>query len=176
MRRERQLSLFGSNTVSLEDYKKLLLTGTRRKQIERKFMKDIIKSANALDLPAIHIEYFCGNKFYPTCSGAKNNPHPPVRAICPKCGKTVLAVCTNRINRGLAGQFDILGISWAIETKHKRNLGAEKAKNSSRQENIVPWYESFGVPHITANEGDNQEIWHFLQEQKIRKEMGKDIS
>jgi len=145
MAKKNQLSLFGDNTVSMEDYKRSLLKGKRRKE-EKKLMDDIVSAAASLDLPSVHIEYYCGNKFYPTCSGKRKQPHAPARAICPVCKKPVLAVCTNRINRGLVGQFDILGVSWAIETKHKRNKGRQVATLSATKKLIVPWYESLKVP------------------------------
>ena len=121
-----QTSLFKpkkeSNLVSIEKYKEMCETKHKRKQHEKKYMADIMKLARSLNLPCIHIEHFCGNKFFPTCSGSKKRPHKETKLICPICHRPVIATCVNRINKNLAGHFDILGISWAIETKHKKNI------------------------------------------------------
>ncbi len=163
-KRNEQISLFprDKNMVSLEEYKEMV-SNKKPKQHEKKFMNSIIQVANTMDLPAIHIEYFCGNKFYPTCSGSRYVKHAPTRAICPTCHKPVLAVCVNRINKGLSGNFDILGIEWAIETKHKINKGEQDAKLSPRQIVKKNLYDSTNIPNIAINESDNQLAFDFLR-------------
>ena len=140
------------NLVSLEEFKKTV--SEKPKQHEKKFMNDIMRIAASFDLPCIHIQYYCGNKFFPTCSGTKTKPHKPTRAFCPVCQKPILAVCTNRINRGLSGHYDILGISWAIETKHKVNKGKQKIKLADNQKNREIIYDIYNIPNIAINESD----------------------
>lgn len=151
------------NLVPIEEYREMATTGKKKTAHERKFMNSTIKTAFALDLPCIHIEYFCGNKFYPTCSGTGSQKHKSIRAICPTCGKDVLAICVNRINKGLAGHFDILGVEWAIETKHKINKGEQEAKPEGSQifKNIL--YDVVEIPHIIANEADDLKVYQFLR-------------
>jgi len=158
-----QQSLFGveKNRVSLEDYKKSV--SKKPKQHEKVYMNSLIKTATSMDLPCIHIEYFCGNKFYPTCKGTRFAPHKETRAICPCCGKPVLATCINRINKGLAGHYDIIGVEWAIESKHKINKGKQVAKPSIRQSIKELYYDCMGVPNIIVNESDEQIAFNFLK-------------
>ena len=152
-----------SNMVSMEEYRKIAGKEHKRTRHEKKFMSGIIEVAHALDLPCVHIEYFCGNKFYPTCTGRGSHKHAPARAICPTCGRPVLAICVNRINKGLAGHYDILGIDWALETKHKTNKGKQKAKGDRGQRIKSSLYETTKVPHLVVNEDDEEEIWQFLK-------------
>lgn len=125
-------------------------------------MNDIIRAAFSMGLPCIHIEYYCGNKFYPSCSGTKENPHEPANAICPTCGEPVLAECTNVLNKNLKGHYDIIGIAWAIETKHKINKGAQDATLDPAQSIRRYLYDLKGVPNISANESNDKEVLAFL--------------
>lgn len=151
------------NFVSIEEYREMATAGSKKTSHEKKFMNTIIGTAYSLDLPCVHIEYFCGNKFYPTCTGGKYKKHRPMRAVCPGCGQEVLAICVNRINKGLTGHFDILGIDWAIETKHKINKGPQIAKPSGSQIIKNALYEITAVPHMTVNESNEQEVFSFLR-------------
>jgi len=166
-----QQSMFcrDSNMVSIEEYRELVEKKHNRTSHEKKFMSGIIEVAHALDLPCVHIEYFCGNKFYPTCTGRFGHKHAPARAICPICGEAVLAVCVNRINKGLAGHYDILGIDWAMETKHKINKGKQRAKGDKGQKIKSVLYETTKVPHLVVNEDDDEKIWKFLKDLHNRK-------
>lgn len=156
-----QESLFPQeqNLVTLEEYKNM---GGKRKQHEKKFMKEVMEAAFALDLPCIHIEYFCGNKFYATCDSCSTKQNR-VRAVCPSCHRPVVVTCHNRINKHLAGHHDILGIDWAIETKHKINKGKQSAKGDIGQQIKSVIYDACAVPNITVNEADNIEIFNFLR-------------
>lgn len=125
-------------------------------------MSDIIRAAFSLGLPCIHIEYYCGNKFYPTCSGSPDHPHEKRRAICPECGNEVLAVCQNVLNKNLKGHYDIIGIAWAVETKHKTNKGPQEASLDRSQEIRRQLYDVTNVPNISVNESDDRKILAFL--------------
>lgn len=161
------------NLVPLEKYMEMAAAGAMRTAHEKKFMNTIIETASALDLPCIHVEYFCGNKFYPVCTGGKRKKHKPTRAICPTCGREVLAVCVNRINKGLAGHFDILGIGWAIEIKHKVNKGPQEAKPDKSQVPKSALYQITEVPHLIVNESNEQEVFTFLRERHNEKFPGR---
>lgn len=164
--RFNQTSLFdppASGQMTLEEFRDKIAKSHPPKQHEKKLMQDIMGAARSLDLPCIHIEYFCGNKFYPICQGTKTLPHKPTRAVCPVCHKPVLAVCLNRINKGLAGHYDILGIRWAIETKHKINKGPQQARASLGQQIHGLIYDQFGVPNLTINETGTDQVLPFLK-------------
>ena len=158
-----QQSLFGNvkNNISMEEYKKSF--NKKPKQHEKKYMDTIIKTANSLDLPCFHIDYFCGNRFFPTCSGFGSFRHAPAKAVCPICRKPVLATCVNRINKGLSGHYDIIGIDWAVECKHKTNKGKQIAKPSSRQAIKGLYYDIIGIPNIVVNEDNDLETFQFLK-------------
>jgi len=160
-----QQSLFPGelNRVSIEEYREMAAGINKRTKHEKKFMNTIIETAFALDLPCIHVDYFCGNKFYPTCTGNRFKKHKPTRAICPTCGKDVLAICVNRINKGLAGHFDILGINWAIETKHKVNKGPQTAKPAGSQIFKSVLYQVTEIPQLVVNEADEKVVFDFLR-------------
>lgn len=165
-RRKQDPNLFpDQNMMSLEEFKK---TRSRPKQHEKKFMKDIMQIAKSMGLPCLHIEYFCGNKFYATCDVCSKKQNQPVRAVCPCCGKKVLAHCLNRINKSLTHEFDIVGIRWGIETKHKINKGAQKARGTIGQQIKGLEYDSAGIPHLIINEDDAQQAYNFLE--ALRKE------
>lgn len=157
-----QTSLFPSNFVSMEEYKK----GIKPTQHEKAFMNGIIKAARSMGLPCFHIEYYCGNKFYANCSCTPNLP-----ATCKRCGRPILAHCHNRLNKHLAGHFDIVGLSWAIETKHKINKGKQTAKGTERQEKKKETYDDAQIPNIIINESDDKEALSFLQTLSERKEL-----
>ena len=152
-----------ANFVPIEEYREMASAGLKRTQHEKKFMNTVIETAFALDLPCIHVDYFCGNKFYPTCTGRKGAKHKPAQAVCPTCGQKVLAICVNRINKGLAGHFDILGITWAIETKHKVNMGPQIAKPGKSQIFKSVLYQVTEIPRLVVNEADEKVVWNFLR-------------
>jgi len=163
-----QINLFGdTNTISLEEYAAL---SKPRAAHEKKFMTDLIGAAGAMGLPSIHINYFCGNKFFPICTGTPTHRHQPVRLICPACHQPHLVTCRNRINTALQGHFDILGISWAMETKHKINKGPQTAKPSTSQHSRALTYTSFNIPHIVINESNVPQAIQFLQDRAQHKE------
>lgn len=138
-------------------------------QPERSLMQRIQKRAADIGLPSVHIQNFCGNKFYPQCTGTSLSPHPPERLICPICKRPVLATCRAILNSHLAGQFDILGIAWAIETKHRTTKRKPQApKPSPGQQNHALLYRLHGIPHIMANETDIIPTFHFLDQQAER--------
>ena len=76
----------------------------------------------------------------------------------------VLAHCTNRINKSLSSQPDLIGIAWGLELKHKTNKGKQKAKGTTGQSNMQERYETKGIPYMIANESDAPKILTFLQE------------
>jgi len=152
------------NLVTIEEYREMAAGINKRTKHEAKFMNTIIETAFALDLPCIHVDYFCGNKFYPTCTGNKDKKHKPARAVCPTCGKEVLAICVNRINKGLAGHYDILGINWAIETKHKVNQGPQTAKPAGSQIFKSALYQVTEIPQLVVNEADEKVVFNFLRD------------
>lgn len=161
MRRKTQPSLFpDENMVSLEEFKKVR---SRPRQHEKKFMADIMQIARSLGLPCLHIEYFCGNKFYAICEDCTKRKNYRVEAKCPCCGKRVLAHCINRINKRLTHEFDIVGIEWGIETKHKINKREQKAIGKIGQQIRGFEYDGSGTPHITINEEGAQEAYEWLQ-------------
>lgn len=160
MRKRNQTSLFpDQNMMSLEDYKK---NRTKPKQHEKKFMQDIMQIAKSLGLPCLHIEYFCGNKFYARCDECSRKRKKVVEAKCPCCGKRVLAHCVNRINKILTHEYDIVGVGWGIETKHKINKGPQMARGTIGQQIRGLEYDMEGIPHLTINEDDAQLALEFL--------------
>ena len=165
---KEQVDLFPQelNRVSLEDYKAM---SRKPVQHEKKFMGDIIETAFKLDLPCIHIKYFCGNTFYATCGHCSNERGQKIIAICPVCGRKVLVTCLNRLNRDLAGHFDLLGVDWAIELKHKTNKGPQEAKPAPAQFFKSCLYDVCNIPNLTANEDDSLKVYRFLRELHNRK-------
>jgi hypothetical protein len=160
------------NFVPLSEY----LDSVKPVQHEKKFMRSIMDTAKKMNLPCIHVDYFCGNKFYATCDPCsqlahKRNPGAPrVQAVCSRCHKPVVVTCLNRLNKRLAGHYDILGIDWAIETKHKTTKKKNSpAKLSPRQQVKDIVYDLLDVPHIAVHEGNQDLLWNFLQEQHFRK-------
>lgn len=126
-------------------------------------MHDIMQVATNFDLPCIHIEYFCGNKFYPRCPCGG-------MAVCSKCKRPVLAHCTNRINKGLAGYPDIIGVAWTIEAKHKTNKKKEqKLKLQPNQDAIIVMMKAIGIPALVVNEDNAQEAINFLIKMRDKK-------
>lgn len=152
-----QVGLFGdSNTISPEALK--AAQPARRGKPEKKLMNDIMKIARrTYALPCIHLEYYCGNHF---------------NLSCPKCGHVQLATCHNTINRHLAGHYDIIGIAWAIETKHKVNKGPQDAKPSPRQHDRALTYDLHHIPHIAVNESHTQQLIDFLSTRSKEKYHG----
>jgi hypothetical protein len=164
-KKKLQIELFPGkvmNEVSLEEFKESVKR-KKPKQHEKKFMDDLMGVAFSLDLPCIHIKQFCGNTFIPTCSGSKFHPHAPALAVCPVCHQNVKATCLKRTNSHLAGHWDILGISWAIETKHKINIGPQGAKLSPGQQFKGLLYNVTNIPALAVNESQNMEAFNFLK-------------
>lgn len=161
-KQNKQTSLFqeDSNLISMEEFKKI---SAKRTQHEKKFMGDLIKAAYSMGLPCFHIDYYCGNKFYARCSCNASGDSP---VFCSFCNKPILVECHNTLNKNLSGHFDIIGIGWAIETKHKINKGKQTPKESSRQKIKKEVYEKMGVPNIIVNESGNQEALTFLLEMR----------
>jgi len=131
---------------------------------EKRIMEDLIRAAFALGLPCIHIQYFCGNKFYPVCTGSHERPHAPTPAVCPVCHQRVLAHCRATNNKHLAGHYDIIGVAWAIETKHKVNKGDQDPTKqlSDGQRFKSELYGATDVPSMVINEGNINEAVSFL--------------
>ena len=154
-----QTELFGKTG------KKKKEAGKRKKPIqhEKKYMEDIIKTAFALGLPCIHIKQHCGNKFGVFCSGNEKKPHEIIQIKCPICNEVAIATCFKKLNTHLKGEWDILGIAWAIETKHKRNKGKQKAELSVEQELKGKMYSYANVPTLVVNEAQNVEAYKFLK-------------
>ena len=125
----------------------------RRNQHEKRFMNAVIDLAHSLGMPCIHVVYYCGNTF-------------PVK--CDHCGKYKMVTCTKRNNTHLTGQFDIIGIAWAIETKHKINKGKQDAKLSPKQEAVASLYRIHEIPSLAANESHSDIIIRFLQNVKSK--------
>lgn len=150
------------NEISLSDYRSSL---TRKpQQHEKKFMDDLMNVAFSMDLPCIHIKQFCGNTFIPSCSGSKFHPHSPSLATCNICHQPIKAVCCKRTNSHLTGHWDIIGISWAIETKHKTNVGPQVAMLSPGQQFKGLLYKITDIPAIAVNESQNLDAYTFLRD------------
>jgi len=165
-RKKAQTELFPGrvmNEVSLADFKETVKR-KKPKQHEKKFMDDLMGVAFSMDLPCIHIKQFCGNTFVPTCTGTKFHTHAPAPAVCPVCRQTVKAVCLKRTNAHLAGHWDILGISWAIETKHKISIGPQVAVLDPGQQFKGLLYKLTDIPAIAVNESQNMEAYSFLRD------------
>lgn len=124
-----------------------------RIQREKKLMLSLQSTCEDLKLPAIHIRNYCGNTFYHDC---------------PSCKKSSLVVCNNILNKHLYGHYDLLGISWAIETKHKKNKGKQSALNqlSNSQKLKHSFYDRYNVPYIFVNESDLLLAQKFLLERR----------
>jgi hypothetical protein len=174
-KRPAQTSLFQNeaNIVPLEEWKQQARKSQRRKQPEQSLTNAVMQAARVMQLPCIHLEYFCGNSFFPKCTGTAHGRHAPAVATCPRCRRPVLAQCFNTINRNLAGHFDVLGIAWAIETKHKVNKGEQKAKLEKGQAVRAEQYRELEIPHLAMNEADDRALLNFLRE-RYREKYGKE--
>jgi hypothetical protein len=110
--------------------------------LEKDFMQDIQRYASSLNLPSVHIENYCGNSF---------------NVACPVCGNSTLATCRKTLNKALVGYPDILGLSWAIETKRDgyepTTLQVATHERLRRQ----------GVPVMVCNPGNLPDAVRFLQ-------------
>jgi hypothetical protein len=124
--------------------------------------------AEHLGLQCVHISTYCGHRFYQACDGG--GTHAPTLPVCPECGKTPLSVCNNIVNPKMAGHYDVLGVSWAIELKSKVNKGPERVALKPHQEGMGLVYDSFKVPSTVGNEDSIDEIFKFLTKQKTFKE------
>lgn len=139
----KQISFLpGTNTVKSITFKKPPL------ELEKKFMKQLQDVAYKLGLPCLHIEYYCGNKFYVKCS---------------KCGHPTLATCHKRNNTENVGQPDLIGIAWTIETKRDRNKRGDAEKTTPIQDLVMRLLKEAGIPGIVANPAKMQEAIDFLQ-------------
>jgi len=184
-RSPQQLSLFGTATISKENggfstYQPARSAGRKKpQQIENNFRKDIEHAAAAMDLPCIHIEYFCGNKFIPKCErmvlpGLGQSYHTcGGTAICSKCGRPILAHCKKTNNNSLAGQPDIIGVAWAIETKCARNKKGEGFKPTPEQQATLSYYQKKNIPVLLVSTAQSDEAVQFLRQLSIKK-TGKD--
>lgn len=141
-----QLDLFGqvaenSSAGALKE------SSPNRIQHEKKYMLEIMSAAKKLGLSCLHVKNYCGNKF---------------NVVCTKCGNKTLATCHKILNPEAKGHYDIIGIAWCVETKHKINKGKQVAKGSKLQKDISDEYKKNGIPHIIANESDHQTVLNFL--------------
>jgi hypothetical protein len=141
--RVKQLSFLpGTNHVKSVVFKRPPL------ELENKFMKQLQAVAYQLGLPCLHIEYYCGNKFYVKCS---------------KCGHRELATCHKRNNTENVGQPDLIGIAWTIETKRDRNKRGDAEKTTPIQDLVAKLLQEAGIPGMVANPAKMQEAVDFLQ-------------
>lgn len=155
--KEKQLSLFNDPK---EDRRAVAHEKATRTQHEKKLMNDVIEAATKIGLPCIHIQYYCGNKFYPKCKCGG-------MVICSKCGKPVLVECHNLLNKELSGLPDVLGIAWAIETKHKINkVKKQKLKLAQNQDKMFNAIRGIGIPALIINEDNADEAFKFLMQMK----------
>lgn len=145
-----QLSLFDE---SFADIPRNAPPSKSKIQREKKFMRVLQSTCEDMKLPAIHIRNYCGNTFYYTC---------------PSCQNSSLVVCNNILNKHLYGHYDLLGISWAIETKHKTNKGKQSASKQLSQSQKLKhsFYDYYNVPYIFANESDLLLAQKFLLERR----------
>jgi len=155
-----QISLFkrGSiNTIPLEEFKEA--TAKRRpRRAEKKLMDDIIRVAFSMGLPCIHVENFCGNTFVPFCDEHR------VPMVCPKCGRVRPVTCRHVLNRHLAGHFDIIGVAWAIETKHKTTkVIRQDPALDPRQEIKQILYTLSDIPTAVINEDTLDRLLPFFK-------------
>lgn len=156
-----QQNLFGTATISNENGGRsgfLAAQGTRiskkRKHVEDNFRKDIERAAALMDLPCIHIEYYCGNKFWIKCHA---------------CGKLNLAHCQKTINKGLKGQPDIIGVGWVVETKTARNKKGEPFKPTPEQQDTLEYYKKKNIPVLLLSNAESDEAIRFLRQLSINK-------
>ena len=118
------------------------------RQQEKKFMEGLQQAASMLGLPCIHVEYYCGNKFYVKCS---------------HCGHLELATCNKRNNVQNSGHGDLIGIKWEIECKRDRNQRGDAFEPTDRQSATHEALRRHGVPVMVAHPGNLQEAVSFLQ-------------
>jgi hypothetical protein len=124
--------------------------------LEVAFMNEVKELAEKLGLPALHIENYCGNKFFPKCSCGGS-------AVCSVCGKPVLAHCRKRNNTGNAGTPDLIGISWAVECKRDRNQRGDSFAPSIRQKTTMEKLHDQGIPVVVGNLARMNEVENFLK-------------
>jgi len=144
MKRNKNIlvDLFGNNVVSREEYLSASKKRAERKQREKVFMNDISRFLSSF--PHIHIEYYCGNKFWVEC----------------KCGNKILAECHKVNNAKNAGAPDLIGIAWAIETKHK--VHGKNTKLAPAQDAFRHKLESMKIPFLKLDETNADEILNFI--------------
>jgi len=116
--------------------------------LEKDFMRQVKDLAEKMGLPSVHIENYCGNKFF---------------VECPICGNKTLATCRKRNNTGNAGTPDLIGIEWAIELKRDRNQRGEAFEPSIRQKSQMEKLSGLGVPVMVASPGNINEAINFLK-------------
>jgi hypothetical protein len=110
--------------------------------LEKDFMRDVQRYAASLGLPSIHIEYFCGNKFF---------------VECPCCGTKVLAHCRKSNNKENAGLPDLLFLKACIEVKR------DGFEPSPLQVSTHEALQRQGVLVITVSPGSVSEAMEFLK-------------
>jgi hypothetical protein len=110
-------------------------------------MADLMRMARALGLPCLHLEYYCGNKFF---------------VQCPDCGRKILAECHKSNNADAAGLPDILGIAWGLETKRDRNGRGDPFEPAPGQAAAFDRLRAAGLPVLVASPGSEPEAIQFL--------------
>ncbi len=136
-------------------YKKIKMTQTdlfnllkkkvkkKRRQVEDKFRNSIQDFLKLIKVPFVHINYYCGNKFYHRC---------------PHCHKFSVVSCNKINNLANAGHFDILGIAWAIETKTFKRKTVVQDNQKLRQQD----YLNAGIPSLICHDRQTRTILDFI--------------
>lgn len=135
-------------TMSAEEFKARYRKP--RVQHEKKFMDSMHNRALLYGLPSVHIRNYCGNRF---------------NHQCPRCGNVSLVTCNNLLNKHNAGMFDLIGIRWALEFKHKTTKKKKQiARGSFVQQGQGLFYKAYGIPAICANESNINEVTTFFSQ------------
>lgn len=116
--------------------------------LEKSFMQDVMDYALKIGLSNLHVDYYCGNKFF---------------VECPCCGNKTLAECHKSNNKENSGLPDIIGIAWGIELKRDRNQRGDAYEPSLRQKTQMEKLHDHGIPVIVGNPGNMVEIEKFLK-------------